>query len=141
MNLFQSAVAGGLLLVSAGTVAHTPPDSARVFFVGLQDGDTVSSPFKVKFGIQGFGVTPAGTTGKKRHTAGHHHLLVDLEKLPDLDEPIPRDKHHLHFDGGETEAVIELPQGRHSLQLLLGDEQHEPQGPALYSERINIRVR
>lgn len=141
MNLIQSVVAASVLLVSAGSMAHTPPDSARVFFVGLQDGDVVTSPLKVKFGIKGFGVTPAGTTGKKRHTAGHHHLLVDLEKLPDLDEPIARDKHHLHFDKGETEAVIELPPGRHSLQLLLGDEQHEPQDPALYSKRINIYVK
>lgn len=140
MNLFKTTVGAILFLLSVGAVAHSPPDNARVFFVDLKDGDVVTSPFKVKFGITGFGLTPAGTTGKKRHTAGHHHLLVDLETLPDS-EPIPRDRHHLHFDGGETEAVIELPPGPHTLQLLLGDEQHEPQEPALYSERINIIVR
>jgi hypothetical protein len=52
---------------------------------------------------------------------------------PDLDLPIPRDEKHLHFDQGETEATLRLPKGKHSLQLLLGDEQHEPQDPVLYS--------
>ncbi len=130
----------GLYLASGALLAHTPPDHARVFFIGLEDGAVVSSPFKVQFGIEGFGITAAGTTGKIRHTAGHHHLLVDLENLPDLDEPIPHDAQHLHFDGGETEAVIELPPGPHTLQLLLGDEDHEPQDPALFSERITITV-
>lgn len=130
-----------LYLISAAVLAHTPPDTAKVFFVGLKDGDVVTSPFRVRFGIKGFGITLAGTRGKIRHTAGHHHLLVDLGQLPDLDEPIPRDMNHRHFDQGETEAVIELPPGKHSLQLLLGDEQHEPQDPALYSERITITVK
>lgn len=140
MNKFQNTAVTALLLAVTAANAHSPPDDARVFFVDLKDGDVVSSPFKLTFGIEGFGITPAGTTGKRRHTAGHHHLLIDREQLPDLDEPIPRDEHHLHFDAGETEAVIELPPGRHSLQLLLGDEQHEPHDPALYSERINVTV-
>lgn len=130
-----------LLLGQVGMLAaHTPPEHARVFFVDLQDGAVVKSPFTVRFGIEGFGITPAGTTGKRRHNAGHHHLLVDLPELPDLNRPIPRDERHLHFDAGQTQAELELPPGRHSLQLLLGDEDHEPQAPALYSEKITITV-
>ena len=129
-----------LLLLSGAAVAHTPPSHARVYFIGLQDGAVVKSPFKVKFGIRGFGITPAGTKGKQRHTAGHHHLLVDVEQLPDLSEPVPRDVHHIHFDRGETETTLELPPGKHTLQLLLGDEQHEPQDPPLISGKITIRV-
>ncbi|MES9945059.1 MAG: DUF4399 domain-containing protein [Candidatus Thiodiazotropha sp.] len=129
-----------LLLVTAVAEAHSPPQHAKVYFIDLQQGDVVKSPFKVKFGIQGFGITPAGTKGKRRHTAGHHHLLVDVEQLPDLDAPIPSDENHIHFDQGETEAVLELPPGRHTLQLLLGDEEHEPQDPALFSEKITITV-
>ncbi|MCU7876494.1 MAG: DUF4399 domain-containing protein [Candidatus Thiodiazotropha sp. (ex Lucinoma borealis)] len=120
--------------------AHTPPDDAKVYFIGLMDGAVVTSPFKVKFGIKGFGITPAGTKGKIRHTAGHHHLLIDVEQLPDLDEAIPRDVRHLHFDNGETEALLELSTGKHTLQLLLGDEDHEPQAPPLFSEKITITV-
>jgi hypothetical protein len=130
-----------LLLSSITVMAHTPPPGARVFFVGIEDGAVVESPFKVEFGIEGFGITPAGTKGKIRHQAGHHHLLVDVETLPDLDSPIPRDEHHLHFDGGETETVLDLPPGTHTLQLLLGDEDHEPQYPVLKSRKITVRVK
>ena len=130
-----------IMALNASAVSgHTPPKHARVYFVDLEDGAVVKSPFKVKFGIDGFGITPAGTTGKRRHTAGHHHLLIDLPELPDPDEAIPRDAHHRHFDKGETEAVLELPPGEHTLQLLLGDEQHEPQDPPLYSKKITIIV-
>ncbi len=125
----------------AVVIAHTPPEHAKVYFVGLTDGAVVESPFRVQFGIQGFGITPAGTTGKERHTAGHHHLLVNVESLPDMDEPIPRDRHHMHFDAGETETLLELPPGKHTLQLLLGDEEHEPHDPPLLSEKIIITVR
>jgi hypothetical protein len=129
-----------LLLSAVIAEAHSPPKHAKVYFINLHQGDVVKSPFKVKFGIQGFGLTPAGTKSKRRHTAGHHHLLVDVEQLPDLDAPIPNDEHHIHFDQGETEAVLKLPPGRHTLQLLLGDEEHEPQDPPLFSEKITITV-
>ncbi len=129
-----------LVLTTFMAGAHSPPDNAKVYFIGLEDGAVVKSPFKVRFGITGFGITPAGTTGKQRHTAGHHHLLIDLGQLPDMDEPIPRDSHHIHFDQGETEAVIKLSPGSHTLQLLLGDEDHEPQEPPLLSERITVIV-
>ena len=130
-----------LMAASISSMAHTPPDHARVYFENLKDGQVVTSPFKAKFGIKGFGITPAGTKGKIRHTAGHHHLLVNVEKLPDLDSPIPRDEKHLHFDQGETETILNLPPGNHTLQLLLGDEDHEPQAPALYSDKITITVK
>ncbi|MES9972009.1 MAG: DUF4399 domain-containing protein [Candidatus Thiodiazotropha sp.] len=130
-----------LYLLVAVAEAHSPPKHAKIYFINLQEGDVVESPFIVKFGIVGFGITPAGTTGKRRHTAGHHHLLVNLQQLPDLDAPIPRDEQHIHFDQGETEAVLQLPPGRHTLQLLLGDEEHEPQDPPLFSKRITIRVK
>ena len=121
--------------------AHTPPPDARIYFIGISDGDVVTSPLKIKFGIKGFGITPAGTIGKIRHIAGHHHLLIDVQQLPDLDDIIPRDASHLHFDKGETETLLELPPGKHTLQLLLGDEDHEPQDSPLISEKISITVR
>ncbi|MES9943307.1 MAG: hypothetical protein ABW121_22475 [Candidatus Thiodiazotropha sp. 6PLUC7] len=59
-----------LLLVPLTLTAHTPPPGARVFFIGIEDGAVVESPLKIKFGIEGFGITPAGTKGKIRHQAG-----------------------------------------------------------------------
>lgn len=129
-----------LLIIIPSAIAHTPPSSAKVFFIGLTDGAQVKSPLTLKFGITGFGITPAGTKGKIRHTAGHHHLLIDRSDLPDLDSPIPSDAHHIHFDKGETETLLELSPGPHTLQLLLGDEAHEPQEPALFSEKMTIIV-
>jgi hypothetical protein len=129
-----------LLLTAVVAAAHSPPEHAKVYFIGLEDGARVKSPFKVRFGIQGFGITPAGTTGKQRHSAGHHHLLVDVRQPPDWDAAIPADPQHIHFDRGETQTVLDLPPGRHTLQLLLGDEEHEPHDPPLISEKITIIV-
>ena len=140
-RLPKLSIALSLWCVALTTMGHTPPPDARVYFIGLEDGAVVGSPFLVRFGIEAFGITPAGTQGKIRHRAGHHHLLIDVERLPDLEYPIPRDERHLHFDGGETETVLELPPGTHTLQLLLGDEDHEPQLPALFSEKITIEVK
>lgn len=135
------AASGVLLSIASFVMAHTPPDHARVYFENLKDGQVVNSPVHIKFGIKGFGITPAGTTGKIRHKAGHHHLLVNVDRLPDMESPIPRDEKHLHFDQGEAQTTLKLPKGKHTLQLLLGDEQHEPQDPPLISEKITITVK
>ena len=133
------------LLVLAGGMqpsqAHSTPDDARVFIIEPADGAVVTSPVLVKMGIEGFGITPAGTKGKIRHTAGHHHILIDLDQLPDMGEAIPRDANHVHLDGGEMEVLLELAPGEHSLQLLLGDQDHEPFLPPLISDKITITVR
>ena len=129
-----------MMLAATGAFGHTPPDHARVFFVGIENGQVVESPFTVRFGIEGFGIVPAGTKDKSRHNGGHYHLLVNVETLPDMDAPIPRDSQHLHFDAGETETELDLPPGRHTLQLVLGDEEHEPQDPPLISQRITVIV-
>ena len=63
-----------------------------------------------------------------------------MPQLPDLEEPIPRDARHLHFDEGERETILTLSPGVHTLQLLLGDEAHEPFEPLLISEKIRIVV-
>ena len=139
-NALRASLSALALIAATAAPAHTPPADAKVYFIGLEDGAVVQSPFKVKFGITGFGITPAGTTGKERHTAGHHHLLVNVAELPDMDKPIPRDERHIHFDQGETETVLSLPKGTHTLQLLLGDEDHEPHDPPLSSNKISIIV-
>lgn len=128
------------ITISSFAWPHSPGKQAKVYFKNLKNGDTISTPYKVEFGIEGYGIVPAGTKDKRRHTAGHHHLLVDVEDMPDLDEPIPADARHLHFDQGETEMTLDLPPGKHTLQLLLGDEDHEPTDPPLISDKITITV-
>jgi Domain of unknown function (DUF4399) len=114
------------------------PPGAYVYIGWPTDGAVLrSTHFKVWFGMRNFGVAPAGTNVPN---TGHHHLLIDSE-LPPFDQPIPNDKHHLHFGGGQTETFIDLPPGRHTLQLLVADGDHIPQDPPLYSKKITIYVR
>ena len=91
----------------------------------------------VRFGLSGMGVAPAGV---ETENTGHHHLIVDAPLLA-MDEPIPADENHLHFGDGQTETVIELAPGAHTLQLLLGDWSHVPHEPPVVSERISITVK
>jgi len=129
-----------LMLPLAGAafaLDRTPaPDGASAYIVSPADGDTVSSPVTVVFGLSGMGVAPAGT---EKENTGHHHLLIDAA-LPALDEPIPADDNHVHFGGGQTEVQIELAPGEHSLQLLLGDLNHIPHEPPVSSDVITVTV-
>ena len=102
------------------------------------DGATVTSPVTVKFDIRGMALIPAGI---EHPESGHHHLLIDLAELPDLDKPIPADDQHLHFGKGQRETSLTLAPGVHTLQLLLGDHLHRPHDPAVYSKKITITVK
>ena len=113
------------------------PDDAEVYFVEPFDGDVISdSEVYVIFGLSGMGVAPAGIEMKD---TGHHHLLIDVDEI-DLDKPIPSDANHKHFGGGQTETVIELEPGEHTLQLILADHLHIPHDPPVMSEVITIIV-
>jgi hypothetical protein len=112
------------------------PADARVYFVGLDDGSVLPQKATIHFGLVNMGVAPAGID---RPNTGHHHLLIDTN-LPPLDEPIPNDFNHLHFGAGQTEAIVTLSPGRHTLQLLLGDENHVPHNPPIMSKPIRVYV-
>ena len=114
------------------------PEGAQAYILEPADGAVLSSPVTVRVGLRGMGVAPAGI--EFAHT-GHHHLLVDVDELPPMDQPIPADARHIHFGKGQTEVSIELPPGRHSLQLLLGDHLHRPHDPPVLSPRIHVTVR
>ena len=139
-----SIAAGGalsLVLVSLiSAPAQTPsPANATVYFINLKDGDTVSSPFKVQFGLTGMGVAPAGV---EKPNTGHHHLIIDTTLSADEQKaPIPSDAKHLHFGGGQTEAMVTLPPGPHTLQLVLGDWSHVPHVPPIMSQVIKVTVK
>ena len=113
------------------------PKDAKVYIIWPQDGQVIpGGKFWVRMGLSGAGVAPAGID---KPFTGHQHLLVDTD-LPPLDEEIPNDKNHLHYGLGQTEARLELPPGRHTLQLLFADEGHVPHDPPLYSKKITIIV-
>ena len=135
-------------ILSVGGAAHsqdqdkkvggpTPsPAGAVVYFIDLKDGATIGPTTTIHFGLRRMGVAPAGSD---KADSGHHHLLIDVE-LPPLNRPIPNDFNHLHFGAGQTEARITLPLGTHTLRLLLGDDNHMPHVPAVYSKQITVTV-
>jgi len=122
----------------AATTPRTPsPKGAEVYIISPKDGDTVSSPVVVRFGLKGMGVAPAGAQSPN---TGHHHLLINTTYTT-MDRSIPKDDRHIHLGGGQTEVEITLPAGRHRLQLLLGDYLHVPHNPPVMSKPITITVK
>jgi len=127
-------------LISPSVIAQTQNPSAEgaeLYFIAPNDGDTVTSPVSVKFGLKNMGIAPAGVNVE--HT-GHHHILIDTG-LPALDKPIPADEQHVHFGKGQTETSLNLAPGKHTLQLLLGDYVHTPHSPPVMSKQITITVK
>ena len=119
-------------------IPRTPaPEGAKAYIISPANGAEVSSPVLVRFGLSGAGVAPAGVAMPK---TGHHHLLVDGE-LPNMGLPFPTDATHLHFGGGQTETSLTLTPGKHTLQLVLGDQNHVPHEPPVVSEKITITVK
>lgn len=121
---------------SGAPLRHASPPDAKVYFVSPTDGAYVPSRLTVHFGLTNMGVAPAGV---EKANTGHHHLIIDAP-LPRLEEPIPNDFNHLHFGAGQTEARITLPRGTHTLQLLVGDENHVAHEPPIYSKPITVTV-
>jgi hypothetical protein len=113
---------------------HPSPPGAKVYIVSPEDGSTVPLTLQVRFGLDNMAVVRAGVD---MPNSGHHHLLIDAP-LPPFDEPIPNDENHLHFGAGQTEATITLTPGKHTLQLLLGDANHMPHDPPVFSPPITV---
>src|SRR3981081_3942665 len=116
---------------------HAPKDVV-LYFVWPQDGASIKGGFWCRFGLRNMGVTHAGDNYAN---SGHHHLLVDVNEPLNPNEPIPQDKSHLTCGADQTEARIELPPGKHTLQLVLGDASHYPFSPPVVSEKITIRIK
>ncbi|MEZ1317577.1 DUF4399 domain-containing protein [Pseudomonas fluorescens] len=135
----RAALAGLLMGVSVLASAATPaPKGAEVSIVSPADGATVPQTFIVKFAVQNIALAPAGDVTKN---TGHHHLLIDVDDLPDAGQPIPTDAHHMHFGKAQTQAEIKLAPGKHTLQLILGDSGHMPFEPSIVSEKITVNVK
>ena len=123
----------------SATGIHPSPSSegAAVAFKTLQDGDVVPPTFTVKFLVSGMGIAPAGS---KIDNTGHHHLLIDVTEMPDMNLPLPATDHIRHFGKGQTEAELTLLEGEHTLQLLFADYLHTPHDPPVMSAKITITV-
>jgi hypothetical protein len=137
-------LAGGLaVVVGSGflfaQMARTKaPDAAKEYIISPKDGATVTSPVLVQFGLKGMGVAPAGVTTAN---TGHHHLLIDVDQMPNMNAALPATDHIKHFGGGQTETELTLTPGKHTLQLVLGDAMHIPFEKPVMSQKITITVK
>ena len=123
----------------ANELISPAPEGAKVYIISPQDGQTVPSRFTVTFGLSGMGVAPAGVN---QANTGHHHILIntDIASL-DMTQPLPATDQIKHFGGGQTETVLELPPGKHTLQLLMGNYVHIPHDKPVMSEKITVIVK
>ena len=115
----------------------TPPGS-EVYIITPVNGAVVSSPVSVRFGLRNMGVAPAGV---EMPATGHHHLLLDVDDMPAMDMPLPATAQVQHFGKGQTETVLDLEPGVHTLQLLMGNHLHIPHQAPVLSKKITITVR
>lgn len=110
----------------------------NLYFIEPKNNAVVTErTFKVQFGLEGFGVAPAGYDIPN---TGHHHLLINTFVPEDLSLPIPSDEFHIHFGLGQTETIITLEPGVHTLRLVLGNYLHIPHEQPIISEEIQILV-
>ena len=116
--------------------------NAQVFFIKPLDGQKFllkdSDTIEIIFGAKNVFVKPAG---ELIPNSGHHHLLINVEELPDLSMPIPANDNFIHFGKGQTSTVVSLPKGQHKLQMLLGNHVHIPHIPPVLSDPIYIEVK
>jgi hypothetical protein len=138
MKILGLALAVFAVSALATDLPRSPaPKDVELYIISPADGETVTSPVTVRFGLRGMGVAPAGVA---MENTGHHHLLIDAAPPP-FDMPVPADANHVHFGKGQTETQVTLAPGRHTLQLLLADHLHIPHDPPVLSKAITITVR
>lgn len=135
--LLALACSAGLACTAALADQTPSPAGAEVYIIKPANGARVKSPVTVVFGLRGMGVAPAGV---KFDNTGHHHLLIDTGLPADLTQPLPATDNIRHFGKGQTEATLDLPPGKHTLQLVFADFTHTPFTPNVASTKITITV-
>ncbi|MDE0159394.1 MAG: DUF4399 domain-containing protein [Candidatus Dadabacteria bacterium] len=135
--LFIAAAVSWNVAFAEEYFSESPP-GAKVYIISPKDGEVVGKTFTVRFGLANMGVAPAGV---KVPNTGHHHLLIDLKNLPDMEKPLAFSENVRHFGGGQTETEITLAPGKHTLRLLLGNYLHIPHKPPVLSEKITVTVK
>ncbi len=124
--------------IASNPLISQAPADANVYIISPADGEVVGTTFSVKFGLSGMGIAPAGID---MENTGHHHILINLDEMPDMSMPLPTSDNVKHFGAGQTETTLTLPAGTHTLQLLLGNHLHVPHQTPVMSQKITITVK
>jgi Domain of unknown function (DUF4399) len=131
-----TAAAAVTLLVLTGCASQMSAPAQTVSILEPVNGATVGTTFKVRFGVKGLEVAPAGDIVAN---SGHHHLLINLDSLP-AGESIPFSEQHMHFGKGQTEAEVKLAPGNYKLTAQFANGAHQSYGKPL-SQTINVTVK
>lgn len=108
----------------------------RVYFGNLEDGSNVESPFRVEMKAENLIVEPATLGVNQGH--GHFHILINAPMTP-TGQVIPKDGQHIHYGQGQTEDILDLPVGQHTLILQFATGDHIPYDPQI-TQRVQINV-
>ena len=118
----------------AGCATSAPKQS--VSLLEPANGATVGTTFKVRFGVNGMAVAPAGAIVAD---SGHNHLLINKMAVP-AGESVPFDEQHKHFGAGQTEAMVTLAPGEYKLTSQFANGAHQSYGAPM-SSTIQITVK
>lgn len=119
-----------------GVVMQEITDGQNVYFANLEDGQVVTSPLTVEFGVEGMEVEPAGEI---KENSGHHHLLINHDFIPS-GEVIPAgDSTKLHFGKGQTSTEVNLEPGEYRLTMQFANGAHMSYGEKM-SKTISVSV-
>ena len=117
-------------------------DDQNVFFPNLEEGQEITLPFVLEFGVNGMKVEPAGPINTDM---GHHHVLLDSDPTP-AGKMVPANETNVHFGGGQTSDTLQISKyptltpGAHTLTLQFANGIHTSYGPDM-SKTINIIVK
>ena len=154
MRVVSASAIAGLLIAgaffTAFALAHDESDGVPVILLPA-DGAVVRSPvtmiveFKGPSGAMHDEDTKPATKqmGEMHSDAQHHgahlHLVVN-SPFPAPGMTVPMDEKHIHLMHGETKMVLSLAPGKHTLQLIVGGEDHVIRAHAPHSKMITITV-
>lgn len=138
-NHFSHSVLGASLAIALVTIvgcASKPMATQSVRILEPANNAFVGTSFKVRFGVVGMAVEPAGDVVAN---SGHNHLLIDLDSIA-TGESIPFTPKHMHFGKGQQEADVKLEPGTYKLTAQFANGAHQSYGQAM-SQTITVTVK
>lgn len=129
-----ASLAAALMALTGCATKSMPEQNVRI--LEPANNAVVGQTFKVRFGVAGMAVEPAGDVIAN---SGHNHLLINLDSIA-AGESIPFTEKHMHFGKGQQEAEVKLPPGVYKLTAQFANGAHQSYGKAM-SQTITVTVK
>jgi Domain of unknown function (DUF4399) len=133
---FATTLTATAMVLSITGCASSMHSSQAMSILEPANNATVPTTFKVRFGVKGMVVEPAGDIVAN---SGHNHLLINLDSVP-AGESIPFSEKHMHFGKGQTETDVTLAPGVYKLTAQFANGAHQSYGKPM-SESITVTVK